>query len=81
MQPCNKLEKRRQTNISPNEAEDEDGDDDQNDLDEFERKSVTGVKICTMKSCMKSCFIKGWHMFLKCLKAGKLFKNIYFMHF
>ena len=47
-----------ETNISPNEAEDEDGGDDQNDLDEFERKSVTGVKICTMKSCIKS-FMKG----------------------
>ena len=39
-----------ETTISP--SEDEDGDDDENYLDE-ERKSDTGVKIFTMKSCFE----------------------------
>ena len=39
-----------ETSISPNKNEDEDGDDHQ--------KSVTGVKICTMKSWIES-FIRG----------------------
>ena len=51
-----------ETNLSPNEDKDEDdeenGDDYENDLDEFERESVTGMKMCTMKSCIGS-FIKG----------------------
>ena len=51
-----------ETNLSPSVDEDGDddqnGDDDENDLDEFERKSVSGVKICTMKYCIES-FIKG----------------------
>ena len=60
-----------ETNISPNkdEDEDEDFDDDQKDLDEFEREIITGVKICTIKSCIES-FIKGSNT-LKKIKSGK----------
>ena len=47
-----------ETNLSPSEDEHEDdeekGNDDENDLDEFERKSISGVKMCTMKLALRA---------------------------